>query len=616
MKRIFIITVLLFLGPIMATAQSWRFVQTPHSRVFTDGDQNKSRKAALRIEQLRMLFGMLLQREEVVCNVPVRIVLLANTKEFQTAFPIVPSDDSVGEHSAYIKTDTGDFIAVDISSLPAANDTNAWPELARGMAFRLLDGNYPRTPAWFDIGFAEYFSTIRLGDKEAKIGTPSVRVMEALQEGEWIPSVKLLSQEYKPATEVEKARYRAQAWLFLHFIYSDKRIEQLGDYFRLIMSEKRSASQAIKEAFQIDADQLDKVLKAYRLQGAKDASSYPPPGTLAQDAFPSDKLPEPDGSTQLAQIRMLRAVTASAGEVEMQKILMEYPHQASANEALGAKALADGDFTKALPLLRRANAQEDGSPRAAYLYAWLLRKLSAEEKPDPEKLFAQDTALMEGLREQPEFAAIHVLRAQVLREANNMPGALRAIRQAVKLQPRVMRNVYELAFLEASSRHYDEAESLLGSARSGTDPELLKDCDVLHEKIVEWRKKPILQQGIDMEADTPKEWRRKNNDNPLDDTNDAKEDARREAERNAKPDKRPVKNLKGTIESIDCSLQPAAVLHVNTSKQPMTLRVADVKTLVLIGAERFDCTWSKKKVNINYKANSASNGDVVSIEID
>jgi len=44
--------------------------------------------------------------------------------------------------------------------------------------------------------------------------------------------------------------------------------------------------------------------------------------------------------------------------------------------------------------------------------------------------------------------------------------------------------------------------------------------------------------------------------------------------------------------------------------------VADVKTLVLMGAEHFDCSWSKKKVTINYKANSASNGDVVSMEID
>jgi len=90
MRRIFFITVLLLLGAACLSAQTWRFVQTPHYRVFTDGDTGKSRKAALRIEQLRTLFGMLLQREQVVCNVPVRIVLLANTKEFQTAVPHCP----------------------------------------------------------------------------------------------------------------------------------------------------------------------------------------------------------------------------------------------------------------------------------------------------------------------------------------------------------------------------------------------------------------------------------------------------------------------------------------------------------------------------------------------
>src|SRR5579872_3890396 len=262
-----------------ASAEKWHFVQSPNYRMLISGDVNKARQALWRIEQYRQLFGMLLQREQVVSNAPLRIVGFANAQELAAAFPPSGEDDA-DEHSVYIRTETGDYAAIDLSSMPNGANVMAWPALARGMALRLLDGNYPRTPAWFDLGFAEYFSTVRFGNKETRVGVPPVRVMEALQDGEWIPSVKLLSADYTPSTEEEKLRYRAQAWLFLHFIYSDKRIEQVGDYFRLVMAERRPAGQAIQEAFQIAPDQLDKVMKTYRVNGAKDATPFSVIGTL------------------------------------------------------------------------------------------------------------------------------------------------------------------------------------------------------------------------------------------------------------------------------------------------------------------------------------------------
>ena len=45
-----------------------------------------------------------------------------------------------------------------------------WRAIAHPFAHLILNYNYPPTQGWFDEGFAEYFSSIRLSDKQVEIG--------------------------------------------------------------------------------------------------------------------------------------------------------------------------------------------------------------------------------------------------------------------------------------------------------------------------------------------------------------------------------------------------------------------------------------------------------------
>ena len=45
-----------------------------------------------------------------------------------------------------------------------------WRVIAHPFAHMLLNYNYPPTQGWFDEGFAEYFSSIRVTDKQVEIG--------------------------------------------------------------------------------------------------------------------------------------------------------------------------------------------------------------------------------------------------------------------------------------------------------------------------------------------------------------------------------------------------------------------------------------------------------------
>ena len=56
------------------------------------------------------------------------------------------------------------YIVLDL----AAEDS--WRAVSHDFARLLLSFNYPPTQDWFDEGFAQYFSSLRLGDTQAQIG--------------------------------------------------------------------------------------------------------------------------------------------------------------------------------------------------------------------------------------------------------------------------------------------------------------------------------------------------------------------------------------------------------------------------------------------------------------
>src|SRR5262249_45432330 len=77
----------------------------------------------------------------------------------------------------------------------------------------------------------------------------------------------------------------------------------------------------------------------------------------------------------------------------------------------------------------------------------------------------------------------------------------------------------------------------------------------------------------------------------------------------------PVKFMKGTLTSIDCGTAPSAVLTVASGITAWKLTVADVNHVVLLGADKFSCSWSKQKVAVNYVETGAGVGRVISLEI-
>lgn len=67
---------------------------------------------------------------------------------------------------------------------------------------------------------------------------------------------------------------------------------------------------------------------------------------------------------------------------------------------------------------------------------------------------------------------------------------------------------------------------------------------------------------------------------------------------------------------MDCSSGPAATLTIQEGSKTWKMLTSDYKHLVVIGADEFSCSWTGRKVAVNYRQKQAGQGTLVSLELE
>ena len=148
---------LLWVSPAQA-AEKWVEIRSPHFVVTTDAGEKRGREVALRFEQMRAIFGQIMLKDKVNIPVPLSIIAFRNNKELKQHGPLY-NGKAVELAGFFQQAGDRDYILLDTSG------EDNWPTVFHEYAHLLLNGNFPPSDAWFDEGFAEYFSTINvIGD--------------------------------------------------------------------------------------------------------------------------------------------------------------------------------------------------------------------------------------------------------------------------------------------------------------------------------------------------------------------------------------------------------------------------------------------------------------------
>jgi tetratricopeptide (TPR) repeat protein len=263
----------------------WIEVDSPHFTVITDAEEKKAREVAFRFEQMRAVFVGLLTKDHLNQPVPLTILAFKNDKMYYQLAPLVHVAGSaqgqpIASPGFFLAGDDQDFIVLNLF------EEESWRAVAHDFAHMFLNYNYPPAQGWFDEGLCEYFSSIRVDNRQVEMGGdpelsgslgqdllgneldkhPGKSLTELLQAQTWISLPDLFSMKHDSSGVNEGTHhtlYYAESWIVMHYLLHEKKMPETGTYFDLVLNRHLPVDEAIQKAYGMTAAQLEDAVKKY-----------------------------------------------------------------------------------------------------------------------------------------------------------------------------------------------------------------------------------------------------------------------------------------------------------------------------------------------------------------
>jgi tetratricopeptide (TPR) repeat protein len=616
-----------------ATKEGWLEIHSAHLSVVTDAGEKRGREVALRLEQMRAVFGQLIMRDKLKIPVPFQVLALKNDNDYAGVCPLVGSRPT-NTPGFFLPGEDRNLIVLNLS----ANEP--WLAVAYPLARVLLDGNYPPTQAWFDEGLAEYFSSIRVDNKTVDIGgdpgvpyqgpggnaggagASSKSLLELLSNSSWLDMHDLLTMRPNTSEHQEDARhaiFSAQAWIVIHYLLAKDMLPNIGAYFDLVQNQKVPVEQALQQALGMTADQLKKAVTDYFQSlklalSAPDRLSHTPAPFGPELAMVVKKVSDDDAHAIVADVMARQPDHSEQGIKDLRSLAEDPTDNEVAHRALAYAFLQKKDFKQAEDELSQAADDDPNDPWVHYYFALLkFRKAQATGQP-VESLANVQQGLKTVIDWNPELAEAYHLLGLAELEGGGTHAATDTMRTAIQLSPRNESYVLDLATIYVAGKKWDQAQAILERLKDSADPQIATSAGKKLKDLPFLKKYGIEPQRAE---ETAKKEQTKTAEAKQADTEGAGTESQNE-EPEAKPrtpDKRRVQYLKGRIVSVDCSQAPAAMVTLSSGGRILKLHTADYKSLVVIGADEFSCEWRNRPASINYKASGKAEGDLVSLEV-
>jgi Flp pilus assembly protein TadD len=477
----------------------------------------------------------------------------------------------------------------------------------------LLQTNFPPVPSWWEEGFADYYSTIQIEKKQFIIGTAPEGYADLLERG-LMPMGQLLSatnssREYNEAGR-KRGIFYAQSWLFVHYLFSNKLLDQTSQYFDLTMNRGEVPAAAVQKAYGRTLKELEIELKNYLVGKGEGTYTLPAALGIEKESYDTRKLPPMAVKATFADMHLNSRDHQQAAEQEFREILEELPESSEAHRGLGYLLMRKQHFGEAAKEFGEAAELGSRDPNVFYYGAFSLYKSSKDLQKD---LVTIGNHLDKAVQLDPDYAEAYNLKAIVLAKASNTGEAIRLLRRAVQLQPRNEEYKLNLAYQLMTDRRFDEADALLEQLRESANPSVAESARKQAETSQRWRKSPLMQSAeLSREKMESSQWSRKPGD-PQDPEADQLQSA--QIDETTEADKRPIKFARGTLLASQCSDSGPTLIRARIGKRTMKLHAKDHRKILMVNRDKFDCAWKNRAVAINYREISPAEGDLFSIEV-
>jgi tetratricopeptide (TPR) repeat protein len=637
--------------PAHAADQHWLRVSSDHFAVVTDAGEKPGHDVAAHFEQMRSIFGQLLSRSKLRMSEPMEIIAIRGDKDYAQLAPQVDGK-AINSAGFWLSGEGRIFVVLNLF------EPNSWRGVEHQFAHYMLNYNYPPTPPWFDEGFAEYFASLNLTARNAELGSdPELRpsfqtdllghqvevknpksFTEILQNPVWLAWPDLLTMKNRAANGQEGTHHTlfyAQSWILVHYLLNKDKMPELGKYFGLVEIQRMPVDQAIQQAFGMPAAQLDQEVKAYfrslaslfnALDDSQRPNAPPIPQATNQTALPfsvddvgtsSKPLPIPEAQALVDEMELRIPERRQHAFDQLQKLTDDPKTETVvAHRALAWAYVQKGDTGHAFEELNAAVQLSANDPWTRFGMA-LASYHSGEKGARVQGLANMMESLHIVIDEYPDFAEAYNMLGWARLAGGGGNAAVESMKQAVQLSPRDEEYQLRLARAYLAAKKFDDATATLERLKLSQDPHIAQAASKDLEDLPFLKKYGVAPEETASGKPGPVAAPNQKSAKDEDEDSDSDEAVSSSSPVNVKTtvDKRPVTFLKATLLSVDCSKPPAALLSVSRGGKILKFRTPDYKSLAVIGAADFSCSWKGIPVNLNYRAGGKADGDLVSIEI-
>ena len=612
----------------------WIEIHSAHFSVLTDAGDKRGREVALRMEQMRAVFGQLLLKEKLKMPVPITVIALKSDKQYGM---VAPAKQSMAG-GFYVPGPDRVYIVLNLF------EADPWRAVAHPLAHYLLNYNYPPAQGWFDEGLAEYFGSIQIGRQVEIGGDPELApewhedifdelrrdpntpksLTQLVSSPVWLSMVDLFTMKHDGSGAREGTHntlYYAQSWMVVHYLVNKNKMPEAGMYFDLVLNQKVPVEKAMVQAFDMSPEQMEEAVKTYfkslsglgiALDQTKKPVAYPvdiqQPDHFALP-FDADDIGMAVSPVKDEEARaVIGDVMARVPEHRDQALhdLQQLTADPKDNE-VARRGLAWDDIRQ-----KRFDAAADEPEKATELnprdpWIWYYRSALKYQKAQATRQEMQGLAnMMQDLRAvtdwYPELADAYNMLGMARVEGGGFNSALEAQRQAIALAPRNVEYQFNLGQIYVAGKKWDLAREVFTRLRAGPDRAAAAAAKQQLEDLETLQKYGVRPQRAGESA--------------------APAGAAEDEEADAAPKPTPVKPgttgpvqfLKGKIVSSDCSKPPEAMVTILSGMTTYKLHTSDYKALLVIGEDQFSCDWKNRVVSVNYRAVGKHEGELVSIE--
>ena len=631
-------------APARSKEPKWLRINSAHFSVLTDAGDDKGRETATRIEQMRDIFAQLFRKTKLRLPEPLDVIALRSDEEYIRLAPL-RQGRPISAPGFFLAGEDRNFVVLDL----AAEDS--WRAASREFARLLLNFNYPPTQDWFDEGFAQYFSSLRLGDNQAQMGG------DPMQNRPWeqaLPGqssavsnspksfVELLNRPWLPMPDLFMMRatpsgyppmFYAQSWIVMHYLLNQNKLSEAGAYFGLVEIQKLPVEQAIQQAFGVTTAQFEQTVKDYfhslswtqSPASAKPANAAGSTGSAYQFLSVLEAgqvgssvldITEAQAQALVAEVMVRLPEHRDQGQKELETVISDpKTENAIAYRGLAWAHLERKEFDQANEELARAMELDGRDPWVRYYMALVKFKAAQTSRKPIQGVSNMIQDLVAVVDWNPDFAEAHNMLAMGRLAGGGVHAATDSIRVAIQLSPRNQQYLLNLAQIDLAGKKWDDATGLLERLKNSLNPEIAQAARKNLEDLPTLKKYGVLPQESAAPQAPPATKPKAQPPISAD-----KEDEESSSEQNATAtepalDRRKVLFLKGKLTSVDCSQSPAATLTVRSGTRTFRLRIDNYKSLLLVGADDFSCEWMDRPVVVNYKAGGKADGDLVSVEV-